>query len=285
MRVIETSLNEDLSLFSRYLWQQRVVHRVFEERGAQVLEIRDPAQADAVRDAYRAWQSGRLRLQARPPAQRPAGVRWPVAIARYPGLTLLIAVAVAVFPFSQPLSENRLTAVVAWLSIIDPRLPAAALPTLPELLGELEVWRWFTPMFLHFSVLHLAFNCAITVELGRRVERVLGGLALWLLVLAIAGVSNLAQYALGGSPLFGGLSGVAYGLLGFVLVMNALAPDVSAWQLPRGLAVALLIFLVLFTTGITEAFGLLVANAAHWSGLFTGAVLAFPVAWARAARA
>ena len=36
----------------------------------------------------------------------------------------------------------------------------------------------------------------------------------------------------------------------------------------------LLIFLVIFSTGITEPFGLNVANAAHWFGLATGALLA-----------
>ncbi len=271
MRVIETSLDEDLSLFSGYLWQQRVVHRVFEERGSQVLEVRDPAQAEVVRGAYRAWKDGRLKLEAVP---RPAAAsRWWHGIARYPGLTVLIALALVGFPFSRPLAEGRLTELAAWLAIVDPRTPAAALPTVVELIGDLEVWRWFTPMFLHFSVLHLAFNCAVTIELGRRVERELSAGGLWLVVLVLAAVSNLIQYAWG-NPLFGGLSGVAYGLLGFVLVMGARRPGVAAWQLPRGVAVGLLVFLVIFTTGITEPFGLYVANAAHWGGLAAGAGLA-----------
>ena len=48
MRVIETSLGEDLSLFSAYLWNQRIRHRVFEERGRQVLEVADLAAAGDV---------------------------------------------------------------------------------------------------------------------------------------------------------------------------------------------------------------------------------------------
>ena len=271
MRVIETSLDEDLSLFSGYLWQQRVVHRVYEERGAQVLEVADAAQAGPVREAYQAWKSGRLRLEALPRSVRPA--RWPAALARYPGLTVLIALAVAVFPFSYPLTEDRLTAVASWLTIVDLHTAPAALPTLPELLGQGRVWRWFTPILLHFSVLHLGFNCAITVELGRRVERRMGGLGLWLLVLMIGGVSNLAQYAMGATPVFGGLSGVAYGLLGFVVARSRLAPEVADWRLPPGLAIALVVFLVVFTTGVTEPFGLFVANTAHWAGLGTGAAL------------
>lgn len=278
MRVIETSLDEDLKLFSSYLWQHRVVHRIFEERGRQVVELADPALADRVRDAYGAWRSGRLVLAPAPgaaadePGQGLRRVRR--ALARYPGLTLLVALAVLVFPFSYPVADGRITAVAAWLLIIDPDTPGTVLPTLPELLASGQVWRWFTPMLLHFSVLHLAFNCAIGVELGRRVEASLGTLGLWAVVLLLAGVSNLAQYAIGSSPVFGGLSGVGYGLLGFVLVMQRRFPAASAWRLPPGLPIGLLVFLVVFTTGVTEPFGLYVANAAHWGGLLSGAAAA-----------
>jgi len=286
MRVIETSLDEDLKLFSSYLWQKRVAHRIFEERGAQVVELADPALADAVRHDYEAWRSGRLVLERQPRpgvAASPSRPGWLQALARYPGLTVLIGLALVVFPFSYPVADGRIGAVVAWLTIVDLHASMAALPSLPALLAQGEVWRWFTPMFLHFSVLHLGFNCAINIELGRRVERTLGGGGLWLLVLALAGVSNLAQYAFGGGPLFGGLSGVGYGLLGFILVISRRDPGHAAWQLPPGLSGGLLVFLVVFSTGITEPFGLFVANAAHWGGVLTGAALA--ALWRRPAGA
>ena len=278
MRVIETALDEDLSLFCRYLWQQRVRHRVFEERGMQVVELADPAQADRVRQAYEAFRSGRVQIREVEPETVAAGEKqrsgFTRALTRYPGLSLLIGLALVVFPFSLPLAEGRLTELAAVFSIIDPRVVsgAAVTPTLLELLGELQVWRWFTPILLHFSVLHLAFNCAVVIELGRRVESVSGALGFWILVLAIGGLSNLGQYAFGGGPLFGGLSGVGYGLLGYLMVRNRLAPEVGAFQLPRGLSLGLLIFLVLFSTGVTEPFGLSIANAAHWGGLLTGAL-------------
>lgn len=281
MRVIETSASEDLSLFSSYLWQQRIGHRIFEESGSQVVELADPAHADSVRAAYRAWQDGRLTLEAVP--RESARSRWPAALARYPGLTALIVLVCAVFPFSYLLAGGRVTAVAALLTIIDLRYADDSLPSLLELLGRGEVWRWFTPMLLHFSVLHLAFNCAIGIELGRRLEGALGAGGFWLLVLAVAGASNLCQYAFGAGPLFGGLSGVVYGLLGFILVMARRMPGTPAWQLPPALSIALLVFLVVFTTGVTEPFGLFVANAAHWSGLVGGAVLA--ALWRRPADA
>jgi membrane associated rhomboid family serine protease len=51
-------------------------------------------------------------------------------------------------------------------------------------------------------------------------------------------------------------------------------PSAAAWRLPPGLSIGLLMFLVVFTTGVTEPFGLYVANAAHWGGLLAGATAA-----------
>ncbi len=131
MRVIETSLDEDLSLFSSWLWQRRIVHRVFEERGAQVLEVRDEHDAGPVRQAYQAWKTGGLTLEARPAASaKRTAARWPRALARYPGLTVLIALTLAAFPFSYLLAQGQLTTVAAWLTIVDPRQGMSGLPTL-----------------------------------------------------------------------------------------------------------------------------------------------------------
>ena len=52
MRVIETSLEEDLTSFSLYLRQKQVAHRIFEESGRQIVELADERWADAVRKAY-----------------------------------------------------------------------------------------------------------------------------------------------------------------------------------------------------------------------------------------
>lgn len=280
MRVIETSVSEDLSLFSRYLWQQRVRHRVFEERGRQVLELADPAQADLVKRAYEAFRSGQIQIREVARAAEPIPVAGSVrgsallrALTRHPAVSALIALALAVFPFSLPAGGGELTALARLLAIMDPGVYAMAEvpPGLGDLLQRLEVWRWFTPVLLHFSVLHLAFNCVVVIELGRRIELASGTARFSLLVLAVAGISNLAQFAFGGGALFGGLSGVAYGLLGYVLVQHRLRPQAPAFRLPRGLALGLLVFLLLFSTGITEPFGLHVANVAHWGGLLAGA--------------
>ena len=273
MRVIETTLDEDLSLFSGYLRQQGIRHRIFEERGQQVLEIADGAQCDVVRVAYRSWRSGNLKIRTVASGESTGLKRSVLAVARYPALATVVLLALLAFPFTWPLVDGRVTLIASWLTVIDLASLTQA-PTFMQLLREFQPWRWVTPIFVHYGVVHLAFNCAVVLELGRRVEFGLSSRGLLILVLVLAVVSNLGQYAVLPNPNFGGLSGVAYGLLGFVMARNRLAPDERCWQLPAGLAGSLLFFLVLFTTGITESFGLHVANGAHWGGLFTGAFCA-----------
>ena len=62
MRVIEVSAEENLAPFSQFLWQHRVAHRIFEERGLQVLELAESAHAAEVQKAYSAWCDGSLKL-------------------------------------------------------------------------------------------------------------------------------------------------------------------------------------------------------------------------------
>jgi GlpG protein len=271
MRVIETDLDEDLSSLSRLLWERRVRHRIYEERGRQIVELADASQAAVVREAYDALSSGRLIVEMEPRPKRRPGLL--VHMRRYPGLALLITLAVVLFPFTMPLAEGRVTYVAGWLTIVDLRQLGSAPAALPELVREAAVWRWFAPMLIHFNAVHLLFNCAVVIEMGRRIESRLGAYWFWAFVLVVALVANLGQYAMNANPLFGGLSGVAFGLLGFVLAAGRLAPAEREWQVPPAVAGGLLFFLVLFSTGVTEYFGLHVANAAHWFGLGSGAAL------------
>ncbi len=59
---------------------------------------------------------------------------------------------------------------------------------------------------------------AVVVEFGRRIERGAGSVCLLVLTLLIAVPGNVAQFLVKSAPLFGGLSGVAYGLFAYVVV-------------------------------------------------------------------
>ena len=141
-------------------------------------------------------------------------------------------------------------------------------------LGSGELWRHLTPALLHFSFLHLAFNLAIACELGRRAEVVLGSMRFGGLIIVLALISNLVQFASEPTPLFGGLSGVNCGLVGFVAVRRFKDPAEYHWHSSQALLAFLIASMVLFSTGIGESIGLNVANGAHWGGFVVGLTIA-----------
>jgi len=83
-------------------------------------------------------------------------------------------------------------------------------------------------------------------------------------------VSNYSQFYYSGATLFGGLSGVLYGLLGHCWIFQLLSPN-PAYRLPRGVLVMMLIWLVVCMSGLISMIGFgEIANAAHVSGLLIG---------------
>ena len=96
---------------------------------------------------------------------------------------------------------------------------------LPEVLHG-QAWRLLTPIFIHFGFIHLLFNLLWLKDLGAMIER-LGSPRLFLsLVVVIGIVSNVGQYLIYG-PFFGGMSGVVYGLLGFVWMKSKFDPHLA----------------------------------------------------------
>jgi GlpG protein len=127
-----------------------------------------------------------------------------------------------------------------------------------------EIWRLFTPIFLHFSIIHIFFNMMWLRDLGSMVEGRQSSWLLLVLVLALAAVSNLVQYFWGG-PDFGGMSGVVYGLFGYVWIRGKLDPG-SGLIMDRTNASMMIIWLVFCFTGLVGP----IANGAHGAGLLMG---------------
>lgn len=136
-----------------------------------------------------------------------------------------------------------------------------------------QYWRVLTPAFLHFGIFHLAFNCLWVWELGRRVERLAGSRHLLALVLLTGTASNLAQYTWGGPSLFGGMSGVVYGLVGYVWIRHRMAPH-PILAVPPGIIVFMFAWLFIGMTGLIDLLmSGSIANAAHVGGLVAGIAL------------
>jgi len=127
-----------------------------------------------------------------------------------------------------------------------------------------QVWRLVTPIFLHFGFLHILFNMMWLQFFGMMIERKIGSRFLLGMALLLAVVSNTAQFMDAG-PRFGGMSGVNYGLFGYIWIRSKLDPA-SGLYVDRTNTLMLLFWFVLCYLGS----GGHVANAAHAGGLILG---------------
>jgi len=140
------------------------------------------------------------------------------------------------------------------------------LPGLTEICDG-QLWRLITPIFIHFGLPHLLFNMFALVDVGSQVEMRRGWLRMLLLVLALAITSNLGQYLAEG-PTFGGMSGVVYGLFGYVWMKSRYEP-LSGFVIHSSTVAVLLIWFVLCMTGAVGS----IANWAHGVGLVVGMLI------------
>ena len=138
-----------------------------------------------------------------------------------------------------------------------------------------EFWRLFTPAFLHFSLLHIVFNGLWLWYLGSRIELVYGRFRFLFLVIIIAVVSNTAQAIASAPTLFGGMSGVVFGLLSFVWLSGRYNSH-PLLTLQRGLFPVMVGYMLLSTTGLFDflAGGGGIGDTSHISGFFTGLLVA-----------
>jgi GlpG protein len=179
-------------------------------------------------------------------------------------LTLtLIAISILVYVIREYTSLSGWT---QYLFIAD--LIISPTRELPEV-REGQVWRLLTPIFLHFGVLHILFNMLWLRDLGSMIENRLGTLYLLLLVVVVGVGSNMAQYFVTGNSQFGGMSGVVYGLLGFIWMKGRYDPG-SGLYLHQSTVAMMLIWLVFGYTGALH-----IANTVHTVGLAVGVVWGF----------
>lgn len=129
-----------------------------------------------------------------------------------------------------------------------------------------QLWRLVTPIFVHFGLLHILFNMLWLKQLGTMVEQRQSPRFLALFVLATAVIPNTAQYLVSGNPLFGGMSGVVFALLGYIWIRSKVDPR-SGYALPQFIVIWMMAWLVLGFTGLIGN----IANTAHLAWLAVGA--------------
>lgn len=202
---------------------------------------------------------------------------------RVPPLTLTLIILcciVSIFNnFGNPAPSNEIG------QSIDRQLGFVSFPDYKRSVGDPlayvkrgQLWRTITPIFIHLSGFHLLMNVVGMVVLGRICERWLGTGKYAMLVLVAAILPNmfqaLAPIALGGNPLFGGISGVVYALFGLVWVRSVMNPTLGVF-VPFVYLVMMLLPLAIGFSGLVP--GWRAADLCHLGGLMIGAAVAYMI--------
>ncbi len=274
-RVKQLDSTVNLAGFSQWLTGQGVPHRITEENDQQVLWLENPQHAEPVLEALeRFLAEPELREAVDRQHRSPVfvGGRWQPSPKHAP-LVLSAIVVALLMVWVTSMGRNELSAA---LMMIDPRdfdwsTLAGRIDALSSTLASGQVWRLLTPDFLHFSWTHIIFNSVMLWFLGSQIEWFDGRGRLLTLFVVTSIFSNGLQYLVSG-PLFGGLSGVVYGILGYCWLSQRKLPR---FQFPSALVTFAVAWMVIGFTPFTELLGLgRMANEAHLGGFVSGVALA-----------
>jgi GlpG protein len=280
-------LDQDLSVFSQWLTVQGILHRVIERDGEQALFVDNTELSPQVEQCLKRYLSeGPFREELvvhikqfkEQQAKRKRFLK-PVNIGLYtrakpheaPVIFCLIGISI-LFAFLSDFGQGG--PLLRHFLILDPFKLSIDLSTalgrwdaLIEMLALGEVWRVISPDFIHFNAMHITFNLLMLWVLGGQLEIQKGSLSFIALTIFVSIISNIAQL-LETSYLFGGLSGVVYGLVGYCWLWKIFEPRIF---FPSVLMKFSVVWLLLGYTPLTEWLGWgRMANAAHLYGLLAG---------------
>lgn len=273
------SANADLTLVTQTLWRHKVPHRVRFVTGEQQLWLQDSQHYGLAQTLIQQVEQG----SAAGEKAASAGLLNSSVIAdealstngvkawfkSTPITVMVLIITLLVALFSQLGSQLE---AVAWFSFFPLVLDTQAYLVTGFDHLWLQPWRLISPMLLHFGWLHLVFNVLWWLDLGRRIERQ-SKFLLVALLLVTSLAANVAQ-AWQVASLFGGLSGVIYGLLGYIWVMDRYNP--VQYHLPQNILIFMLLWLLLGISGLFPALGFGdMANMAHIGGLVAGVAWGF----------
>jgi GlpG protein len=295
MRQIGTLTSKDeASRFADYLLTQGVEVKAEPEPPGWVIWVRDENHLERAREEldefernpaderYQAASRQAVSLRRQEEAKREQtrhnvhemGRRWSRPLMQRRPLTMvLIGLSVFVTFTSNPGNESgNENSIVRTLSFADYRVTEQneKVYTGYAAMKRGELWRAVTPIFIHFDILHILFNSFAMFILGGMIEERRGTWRLGAMVLALAIFSNVAQYEYSHSAGFGGMSGVVYGLFGYLWMKTIFDPK-AGFYLDAMTVAMLLIWFVLGVTGQIDN----IANAAHAGGLVLGMAIGY----------
>jgi GlpG protein len=137
-----------------------------------------------------------------------------------------------------------------------------------------EVWRLLTPMIMHGGFLHILFNLMWWWDFGVVLESRKGTWWFLGMVTLISLTANVLQFEFG-SPWFLGMSGVNFGLFGFLWIKGKLDPE-DGFGVSQQIVIYQLIWFAVCWFGLIGR----IANWCHAGGLMMGVILAvLSTAW------
>lgn len=195
--------------------------------------------------------------------------RWQGGQRQIPVTAFLIAISLIVAVATQlGLDRNACSRFMIADFVHDEMTGRLVAPSLGQVIALGQYARWLSPIFLHFGPMHLLFNMSATLAYGRVIEQRSGSLRMIGIVIVIALVSNFSQLWKSG-PSFGGMSGVDFGMFGFLWMKSKFAPDYGVYM-GRDYVMNTMFFAILCLTGALGP----IANTAHFAGMGAGMVLA-----------
>jgi GlpG protein len=293
---IKTKLERESGGWEVWVCDEDQIARAREELAAFTANPADPRfsearrAADGIRRAEEQADEAYRRRQVafRKSLRAQAAGRMPVTLVLV-AICLLVALLTRLGEADDPDADKIMEKMFIGTMVIrfdNNRVPHVAVGSLEPILQG-QVWRLVTPIFLHFSFQHIAFNMLCLLSLGSVIEARRGSLRFLGIVLVTAVLSNLGEYYLGGlrieggrivlhyHPFFGGMSGVIFGLFGYVWMKMRFEPHLGMGMSQQAFVLSL-IWMVLCFTGLVGS----IANGAHVCGLIAGMLLGgAPVAW------
>lgn len=293
--------------FTDFLATQGVSSQVEENAGHWSIWVRDEDQLDLSRaeldrfretpdaDQYvKATSAARqIRLEEQRRLERAArnkvDVRqnWTAPLTRRAPLTAaLIAICVVIGLFSEsvfaPMEPEKYQAnrVFRALALFD---PVHLLDrnwngnTLVDVEGG-QVWRLFTPAFLHRGFTHIIFNMFVLNFFGSRIEsrQRWGRIAILFFVGSAAGV--LGEYFYSDASVVG-FSGVGYAMFGYLWAYGLIAPEKRLGMEPINVMIFVGWLVAGFAGILDKMLGMSVGNMAHLAGMLAGFAVAAIAVW------
>ncbi len=269
IKALVIPLSKDIRPLSRLLWSESISHRISEKDGQQVVWVSREPDARIVQELYHRFQAGELDGQMTETVQQHS-VSTPRFSLAQAWQYLLASPIVSVLILASMLATLLLYGVE------QPVFFALRMGSLAYILESSEYWRLITPIFLHFGLMHLAFNLLMLWVFGHQIEMRGEKIRLLLLVFGSAALSNSAQYYVSGSG-FGGMSGVVFAILAYCWMWDRLNPQQS-YHFPPALMGLMMLWLALGFTNVLRSLGFgAIANTAHLVGLVFGLIFAWVI--------